>query len=101
MGAAAVAVIMRKERDLVETFRRAGALSIEHARSLTQLAVDDRGVAWRRLTRRAVIREAAPGSFYLDLPSWEALRYVRKRMLLAVFGLMLLALVAVLLLQPK
>jgi hypothetical protein len=101
MAVAAVAVIMRKERDLVDTFRRASALSPDQARSLTQLGVDDRGVAWRRLTNRAVIRESTPGSYYLDLPSWEAVRYIRKRLMIVILVLVISVLVSVLLLVPK
>ena len=79
MGAVAAAVIIRKEKDLVAHFVQARALSIETAQSLGTLRIDE-GVGFRRLRERAVIREGAPGAFYLDEPSWEALRRTRLRM---------------------
>ena len=36
--------------------------------------------AWDRLVARAVIRGGAPGTFYLDEPSWAALKSMRRRM---------------------
>ncbi len=86
MGAVAAAVIMRKERELVDHFRQAGAVSVSTAQSLTQLGVHADGVGWHRLTQRAVVREASPGFYYFDEPSWNALRYVRHRMLFVVFA---------------
>ncbi len=100
MGAAA-AVVLRKERDLVGKFQEAGALSTDKARTLTELRIHDSGVAWQRLTRRAVVREGAPGTWYVDMPSWEALRYIRHRMLFVILAIVLIALVGGLLLAPK
>jgi hypothetical protein len=78
MGAAA-AVIIRKEKDLVAHFRSAGAVTPAKAQSPDALGVDTR-VAWSLLVRRAVIREASPGQFYLDEDAWEALRAKRRRL---------------------
>jgi hypothetical protein len=83
MGAAA-AIILSKERQLVEAFERAGVLSPESARSPDHLNVDTAGLGWRRLRERAVVREAGPGSgrYYLDVEVWEAVTRQRKRMMI-------------------
>ena len=82
MGAtAAVAVIVRKERELVDHLRSVGAVSADTARTLTQLRVDQ-GIAWRRLVDHAVIRSTPVGTWYLDEPSWMALRRMRRRLAL-------------------
>ena len=57
------------------------------------LQVDD-----QLLRRRAVLREAGPGRFYLDELSWEALRRMRRRMALLI-GLLVLAVALVQLLR--
>jgi hypothetical protein len=81
MGAAVIAIIARKERDLVSLFTREGATSPVAARTLQELNLDDGGVAMRRLRSRAVVRETG-GRYYVDLESWEALRRMRHRMAL-------------------
>ena len=89
MGASvAAAVIIRKERELVEHFTAAGAVSPSSARSSSDLGVHER-FAWIRLVERGVIREAAPGKYYFDEPTWVALRQRRRRValvLMIVFG---------------
>ena len=90
MGAAVIAIIARKERDLVELFTREGATSPVAAKTLQELNLDDHGVAMRRLRSRAVVRETG-GRYYVDLESWEALRRMRQRIAL-VLGLVALAL---------
>jgi hypothetical protein len=83
MGAAA-AIILARERQLVETFERAGVTSPESARSAELLNVDTGGASWRRLRERAVVREAGAGSgrYYLDVEVWEAVRRQRQRMVI-------------------
>ena len=81
MGAAA-AVIIRKEKDLVAHFRDVRAVSPETAQSLGALRVHEDAMALRRLRNRAVIRQGAPGTYYLDEPSWEALGRLRRRLIL-------------------
>ena len=90
MGAAAAAVVVA-ERRMVETFELAGATSPASARTPEELAVETTSLGWRRLTNRAVIREAAPGSgrYYLDREVWQAVRRTRMR-LVVVFILILL-----------
>ena len=80
---AAAAVIIRKEREIVERFTGAGAVSPSSARSPSDLGVHER-FAWIRLLERGVIREAAPGIYYFDEPTWVALRQRRFRVALTV-----------------
>jgi hypothetical protein len=90
MGAsAAVAVILLKEKHIVAAFRRAGAISPSTAAAPATIGIDER-LAFQKLKRRAVLREATPGLYYLDEPSWEALRSMRRRMA-ALLGLLVLA----------
>ncbi len=83
MGASAAAVIIVKEKHIVAAFRRAGATVPERAIVPASIGVEQR-LAFRRLRRRAVLREAAPGTLYLDEPAWEALRAMRRRLALVV-----------------
>ncbi len=83
MGGAA-AVILIKERHMVEALERAGATSPAAARTLDDLGavgIDAEGFAWRRLRDRAVVREAAPGAYYVDIEVWEATRRQRRRLI--------------------
>jgi hypothetical protein len=92
MGAtAAVAIIVRKERELVEIFTRAGATSPVAAKTLDELNVHHEGLAMRRLRSRAVVRESG-GRYYVDLESWEAVRRMRHRMILVVVALVVIVL---------
>jgi hypothetical protein len=90
MGAAFVAIAIRKERETAEAFERAGATSAERARSLDDIGVAPHGIGWRRLTDRAIVREAATGTFYLDLPSWHAARRMRRKRGLIIVALLLI-----------
>jgi hypothetical protein len=91
MGAPAIAaVIRRREREVVDDFRRGGATSPTTARSLTDLGLSD---SWpvHRLQKRAVIREPEPGILYLDEEVWAAVRRMRRRVGL-IFGTILVLL---------
>jgi hypothetical protein len=88
----AVAVILIKERQIVDAFVRAGATSASTAVYPPDIAVDLGRVGARRLIELAVLREAEEGRFYLDVLSWEALRRQRRRILFAI--LLLVALLA-------
>lgn len=95
MGAPAIAAIMRRrEMEVVDDFRAAGAISRETAQSYTAIGLGQ-SLGLKRLRERAVIREAAPGTgtYYLDEEVWVAVRRTRRRIaavLLVVVALMLL-----------
>lgn len=87
MGAPAIAaVIIRREREVADLFREVGATSPAAARSLDEIGVEQ---AWplSRLRRRAIIREAAPGKYYLDEEVWAAIRGLRQRMVVMAVGM--------------
>lgn len=99
-AAAAVAVIIHREKDLVAHFRQAGAVAAASAKSPSELGVHER-MAWERLVERAVIREASPGAYYLDEQSWNALRRMRRRMGVVLLTILLLLALAALYLSPR
>src|SRR5881394_1088458 len=80
MGAVIAAVVARKEREVVEAFERAGALSPATARVPSEFGVETDGIGWERLHNRAVIRDTADGRVYLDIVVYQALRRMRRRM---------------------
>lgn len=92
MGAAAAVILMR-ERRVVEAFERAGATSPDRAIPPSDVNVDESGIGWRRLRERAIVREAAPGRFYLDVEVWQANRRMRHRIAFVMAVLLLAALV--------
>lgn len=89
MGAA-VAVILVKERHVAEAFERAGATTPDRAISAQDAHVDESGVGWRRLRDRAIVREVAPGRYYLDVEVWQATRRMRRRRITLVLVIALL-----------
>ena len=97
MGTAA-AVIVEREKDIVAAFRGAHAVSPAEAVTPGALGVAER-IAFNRLRRRAILREAESGRFYLDEPAWEALRAMRRRLAL-VFAVALIVLALILLVRP-
>ena len=96
MGAAAVAAILRRrEQEVVDDFRAAGATSPATAQSYTAIGLGD-SIAIKRLHNRAVIREAAPGMYYLDEEVWAAVRRTRRRLvtvMLSIIALLALGIV--------
>lgn len=88
MGAAAAAILAAKERETIEAFTRAGATTPAGAQSLHLMGIAE-GPAVRRLRDHAVVREAAPGMYYVDLEMWRAVRRTRLRI---VRGLAIVAL---------
>lgn len=79
MGAAAAIAVMRlKEREVVNDFRAAGALTPATAQSYAAMGFGATR-AVERLHRDAVIREASPGLYYLDEEVWIAVRRNRRR----------------------
>jgi hypothetical protein len=96
VGAAAVAAIMRRrEREVVEDFRVAGAVSRETAQSYTAVGLGE-SLGLKRLRDRAVIREAAPGTYYLDEEVWTAVRRTRRRIGTVFIAILVLFLIGVL-----
>jgi hypothetical protein len=92
MGAAAAVILMR-ERRVVEAFERAGATSPDRAIPPNDVSVDESGIGWRRLRERAIVREATPGRFYLDVEVWQANRRMRHRIVFIMAVILLAALV--------
>ena len=88
------AVIRRREREVVDDFRRGGATSPTTARSLADLGISD---SWpvRRLHKRAVIREPEPGIMYLDEEVWAAVRRTRRRVALTFGSILVLLLIGI------
>ena len=78
-GAAVIAIMRRREREVVDDFRAAGALSTSTAQSYTAIGLGH-SRALKQLHDRAVIREAAPGLYYLDEEVWAAVRRIRRRL---------------------
>lgn len=77
-AAAAVAIMRRREREVVDDFRAAGAVSPATAQSYNAIGLGE-SMAIRRLHDRAVIRESAPGLWYLDEEVWTAVQHARRR----------------------
>jgi hypothetical protein len=89
MGAPAIIAILRwKEREVVDDFRAAGAISPSTAQSYNAIGVGDT-LAVKRLHSRAVIRETSPGLYYLDEEVWAAVRRVRQRLALVMLIIVL------------
>jgi hypothetical protein len=88
MGAVA-AIIIRKERDIVDIYRGAGATSAGSARDPGELGIDRR-LAFRRLVTRAVLRDAGGGRYYLDESRWTAFNAMRHRLAFVMLAVVLL-----------
>ena len=86
MGAAA---------DVRDAFRSAGAMTPANAMSLESIGIEET-MAVRRLKRRAIIREAAPGLFYFDEDVWESVNAMRRRMALLMIAALILVGIVVL-----
>lgn len=93
--AAAVAVIIRKQREIVALFQGAGATSPEKARDPGELGVDD-GVVFQGLVRRSILRPGDGARFYVDLPAWEAHNTMRRRRAVIILVAIVAALAAAL-----
>lgn len=91
MGAAA-AVIVRTQKHIVECYRAAHATTPNAARAPGELGIEE-SMIFTGLVRRAVLRDAGGGRYYLDEPSWEALGTSRRRIVMMVLMLALLAVI--------
>ena len=85
---------------MVSRFVAAGAVSKEKAKTLEEVG-QHRGVILHRLRERAVIREATPGHYYVDLESWNAVRRLRRRAASVAGIIALILLFVVILLSRK
>lgn len=92
MATPIVAVIIRREHEVIAAFRGAGATSRATALPLHSLCIDD-GSGFRHLLAQAVIHEAHPGTFYLDEATLSAVRAIRRRIML-VMGAVLIVIAA-------
>ena len=88
-AAAAVAIMRRREREVVDDFRAAGAVSPGSAQSYNAIGLGESS-ALRRLHDRAVIRETAPGLWYLDEEVWTAVQRTRRRVAVVMLVLVVL-----------
>jgi len=82
MSAVAAAIVV-KEKHIVQSFRDARATGPDTSIVPASIGVTERAASCR-LRRRAVLREASAGTFYLDEPSWQTLRALRRSVLLVV-----------------
>jgi hypothetical protein len=85
-----------REQEVIDDFRTAGATSPDRAQSYTAIGLGDT-LAIKRLRNRAVIREAAPGTYYLDEEVWAAVIRTRRRLVLTILSIIMLTLLGVLL----
>lgn len=93
MGAAVAAVIAAKERQMVDAFRAVGATTPERAMTPDEVGISE-NIGFSRLRRHEVLRQTAPGHYYLDEPVWNAVRATRRRVvlvLLTIIGLLAVA----------
>ena len=81
MGATAVAVMVRHEKDIVKIFQSAGAVNAGGAKPLGALGLEE-SRHFARLERNGVIRKGEPGTWYLDEAAWTE-RGLRRRRIAA------------------
>lgn len=91
MGAAAVAVMIRREKDIVQVFQSAGAVSSETAKPLGALGLEE-SRHFSTLERAGIIRKGAPGTWYLDQTAWSERMLTRRRIGVMLLVMSLLAL---------
>lgn len=91
MGATAVAVMVRHEKDLVKIFQSAGAVSAATAKPLGALGLEE-SRHFERLRRAGVIRNGSPGAWYLDAAVWTERMQKRRRIGLVLLAVSLFAL---------
>lgn len=84
-----------REREVRDACHSAGATNPAAAMSLESIGIEET-LAVRRLKRRAVLREAAPGLFYFDEDVWQAVRSMRRRMALLLGGSLMIVLLLIL-----
>jgi hypothetical protein len=90
----AAAIILIREKRLMQDFVQAGATSPDRAVTPEELGVDTGGIGWRRLRDHAIVREAGAGTgrYYLDVEVRDAVHRVRLRFLMVVILILIIAL---------
>jgi len=79
------AVIVMQQRRAVERFLERGCTTPEAALSLEELGVSPK-YAIKRLIHSRVLREASPGSYWLDRAAWEEFEARRRVLTLGLLG---------------
>ena len=72
------AFIVAKQNQYLRRFQEAGAVSPETAKGLEQVGCRDTRM-FQRMVRREVIRQAMPGTYYLDVAGAQAFRQARRQ----------------------
>ena len=88
------AAVVRRQKQIVEQFRTAGAVSAERAVSTASLGIQD-GMALRILRRHEILRDV-DGRCYLDAARWEAHQARRRRVAILVPVVVVVAVLVVL-----
>ena len=78
LPALVIAVVVRRQRKIVEQFQAAGATSADRATTPAALGVQE-GMAFRQLRRHAILQEAGGQRFFVDTARWAAHRQRRWR----------------------
>lgn len=73
-----MALLMRRQHAIVRVFAQAAATTPATACSASQLGLEP-GMAWHHLVGHAVLRCPGDGRYFLDLPNWQRLRRLRRR----------------------
>jgi hypothetical protein len=87
-----VILVVRKTQQITDAYKTSGATDHETARTPGELGLR-RGLLFKRLVRRNVLIEIAPGRYYLDETSLEIYFARRKTRMMAVV-IVLIALIA-------
>ena len=91
MGGAPVAVMVRREKDIVQVFQAAGAVGVATAKPLGSLGLEE-SRHFEQLRRAEVIRNGSPGTWYLDQTNWTDRMLKRRRIGIVLLAVSLFAL---------
>jgi hypothetical protein len=89
-------VLLLRQKKIVQAFERTAATTPAMACTPGQLGLRQ-GMAWHRLVTHAVLRCPGEGRYFLDVPNWQRLRLLRRRIVVAVIIGLLLVLAAIVL----
>ncbi|HEY0198350.1 MAG TPA: hypothetical protein VGC19_07395 [Rhodanobacter sp.] len=88
--------IVLKQKRIVRAFERAVATTPAMAQTPEQLGLEQ-GLAWGQLVRHAVLRCPGEGRYFLDMPNWQRLCRLRRRIAWSIIAVLLIVLAASLL----